>query len=81
MSVYSDLTDEELEAEIADLRSRIRGAPGSPAVKSVAGEGRRVEYENMSSHGLRRLLTDALNEQERRNGTGLGGAAIGVRFV
>lgn len=79
MSVFSDLTDEELDAEIARLAGLIRGQPTNPTVKSVAGEGRKVEYGNHSSSSdLRRLHREANEEKARR--AGVTGTAIGVRF-
>lgn len=79
MSVFGDLTEEELEAEIATIRMRIRGQVSDAPVKSVAGEGRRVEYMNMSPSDLRRLLREALEALAVIQGN-TGGRAIGVRF-
>lgn len=79
MGLFEDLDDAALDATIADLTGRITGSPANPAVKSVAGEGRRVEYANASLSDLRRLLREAKEERERRRG-GIGGRAIGVRF-
>lgn len=79
MSVFADLTDEELEVEITALAQQIRAGPGTPAVRSVAGEGRKVEYQNLSSTDIRRLHREAREERDRRAGGG-GGSAIRVRF-
>lgn len=79
MSVFADLSDEDLATEIAALSAQIRGAPANPTIRSIAGEGRKVEYGNASSSDLRRLYREAREEQERRAG-GMGGSAIPVRF-
>jgi hypothetical protein len=79
MSVFADLDDEALAAEIVSLAQRIRGRRDDPDVKRVAGEGRMTEYDNASPRELRRLHREATEELERRQGGG-GGRAIGVRF-
>lgn len=79
MGLFEDHSDEALAAAIEDLTARITGQPANPAVKSVAGEGRRVEYATASLGDLRRLLREAKEERDSRAG-GIGGSAIGVRF-
>lgn len=83
MSLYDDLDEAQLEIEIAALKAKIRAAASAPSVRSIAGEGRRVEFfagggEGGSIADLRRMLADA----ERALGLlrGYGGSAIGVRF-
>ena len=77
MSIYADLTVEQLNEEITKLRVALRSTDSS--VRVVAGEGRRLEYGNKSPTDLRALYRAALEEQEARTGRG-GGSAIGVRF-
>lgn len=84
MSLYSSYADEDLEAEIEDLKARIIAAGKAPGagVKSVAGEGRRMEFFDAGGgtnvSGLQKLLTAAELEWDRRNGDV--GRAIGVVF-
>lgn len=84
MSVYADLTEEQLEAEIATLRQRIRDAGKSPTagIKSIAGEGRRMEFfgsgGGTSTMDLRRLLREATDALAMLRGDS--GSAIGVRY-
>lgn len=77
MSLYADLTDEQLDAEIASLRTKMRDP--EPGVRSVAGEGRRMEFFGGNSSNLQSLLRQALEEKARREGRPAGGA-IGVWF-
>jgi hypothetical protein len=81
MSVFSDLDDATLDSEIARLSARIRGGgDDEQAIKSITGEGRKVEYgDAVSPTQLRRLYREAKEEKERREGR-CGGTAIGVRF-
>lgn len=85
MSLYSDLTDEQLETEISSLKAKIRNASsGTQAgVKSIAGEGRRMEFfgggGGADLRGLKDLLASAELEWTRR-GYGTAGRAIGVSF-
>jgi hypothetical protein len=79
MGLFEDMDDVALAAAITDLTGRITGQPANPAVKSVAGEGRRIEYATASIADLRRLLREAKEERDSRAG-GIGGRAIGVRF-
>lgn len=84
MSLYSSYSDEDLAAEIEDLKARIIAAGKSDAagVRSVAGEGRRLEFfaggaSGTNVDGLQKLLTAAELEWNRRNSPG---NAIGVVF-
>lgn len=79
MSVFADLDDEQLKAEIVALAQRIRGRSEDPDVKRIAGEGRMTEYDTASPRELRRLHREATEELERRQGRG-GGRAIRVGF-
>lgn len=79
MSVFDDLNDEQLEAEVVTLAKMIRGRPADPDVRRVAGEGRMTEYATATPQELRRLHREATEELERRRG-GAGGRAIRVRF-
>lgn len=84
MSLYSSYSDDDLLAEIEDLKAKMIAAGKAPGagVKSVAGEGRRMEFfsagggANMDA--LQKLLTAAELEWAKRNGEY--GAAIGVVF-
>jgi hypothetical protein len=77
MSIYADMTEEQLEAEIAALRTKIRTGQ-DPAVRSVTGEGRRIEWAGGTVTNLRRLLREAELALATLQGTR--GNAIGVRF-
>lgn len=86
MSLYSSYADEDLDAEIEDLKARIIAAGKSTdaGVRVVAGEGRRIEFNRGGSaagsvEALTKLLAAAEAEWNLRNGAG-GGQAIGVRF-
>jgi hypothetical protein len=82
MAMYSDLTDEELAAKITELRGKVETVAGGGAVAVIAGEGRRKEFTRGNIGDLRALLTEAVQEAERRaNGGRLRGRAIGVRFI
>ena len=79
--MYSDLTDEELDAEIVELRGKVKEVMSGGAVQVIAGEGRRIEYTRSNIDGLESLLRSALNEREKRsNGGRLRGRAIRPRF-
>lgn len=82
MAMYSDLTDEELDAKIIELRDKVETVVGGGAVAVIAGEGRRKEYTRGNIDGLRGLLNAAIIERDKRaNGGRLPGRAIGVRFI
>ncbi|MES2903257.1 MAG: hypothetical protein V4696_03645 [Pseudomonadota bacterium] len=78
MSIYADMTVEQLEAEIQSLREKIRGGT-EPSIRSVAGEGRRVEFAGGNASNLRQLLREAEAALAVLTG-GSGGQAIGVWF-
>lgn len=86
MSVYDGMTEEQLGAEIEALRAQIVAVTkgGTAGVKSVAGEGRRMEFfepgGGTSVKGLRLLLAEAEALWTRKFGGGSGGTAIGVLF-
>lgn len=78
--MYSDLDDEELDAEIVELRTKVKEVMAGGAVQVIAGEGRRIEYTRSNLDGLESLLRAALNEREKRaNGGRLPGRALRVR--
>lgn len=79
MSIYADLTEIQLTAEIAALKLKIRSAQ-DPAIRSVAGEGRRIEFSGGAPANLRRLLREAEAALAALTGVAGGGNAIGVRF-
>lgn len=78
---YSDLTDAELDAEIAAFRQARRDAltPGGVGtVKRVTDEGRSIEYTGVQLGALDRELRELIAERNRR--AGKGGNAILVEF-
>lgn len=79
-SIYSDLTDEELAEQITMLKQALITDPTATSIRSVAGEGRRIEYASKATTvaGISRLLRAAQAEQNRR--AGIAGTAIGVVF-
>lgn len=80
--MYADLTDEELNAKVSELRDAIEKVSLGGAVAVIAGEGRRVEYTRANSEGLNSLYRLAIIEVEKRaNGGRVGGRALGVRFT
>jgi hypothetical protein len=79
MGMYSDLTAEELDEEIAILRQARRDILGPEKISKIAGEGRSIEYSRGDMKTLERSLRDALAERARRSGGGSGGA-IPVEF-
>ena len=84
MSLYSDLAEDQLVTEIATIKARIRavGTGDTAGVKSIAGEGRRVEFFGSGGgadlNGLRGLLREA--EAALALLRGESGSAIGVGF-
>lgn len=78
--MYSDLTDEELEAKITELRDGIEKVAMGGAVAVIAGEGRRKEFTRSNSTELRKLLNAALDERDNRKNGGRRGRALGVRY-
>lgn len=85
MSLYSEYSDDDLEAEITDLKGRIIAAAKSDkaGVRVIAGEGRRLEFNaggaaGAGMGGLKDLLAAAELEWNVRNGTP--SRAIGVVF-
>lgn len=78
--MYSDLSDEELDVEIVELRGKVKQVMSGEAVQVIAGEGRRVEYTRSNLDGLNDLLRLALLEREKRtNGGRIRGRAIRPR--
>lgn len=77
--LYGDLTDEQLDAKIADLRAKLETVYEGGAAIVVAGEGRRVEYTRSNASGLEGMLKDAVREKQRRAGVQVSGA-LGVVF-
>jgi hypothetical protein len=86
MSLYGSYSDDDLAAEITDLKARIiaAGKADDAGVSVVAGERRRIEWTRTQGRGvqqlanLRELLREAEAEMTRR--TSCGGGAIGVVF-
>lgn len=79
--MYADLTDEELDAKIIELRGKLETVAGG-GVSVIAGEGRRKEFARGNSTDLKRLYQDAVNEREKRqNGGTLRGRALGVGYI
>jgi hypothetical protein len=81
MGLYSSYSDPDLEAEIAELKAKIIAAAkdDNASVRSVAGEGRRIEFApTTKASGLKDLLRQAEIELAIRNGNQ--GNAIGVNF-
>lgn len=84
MAIYSDLTNEQLTAEIAAFRTARRniilgGDGGVGAVKRVSDGDRTIEYTSANLAALDTELKTLLAEQNRRNGRGFGNA-IEVEF-
>lgn len=83
MSLYRSYSETDLAAEIEDLKARIIAAGKSTqgGVKSIAGEGRRMEFfgkgGGVDVGSLESLLAKAEAEWNRRFGNN---QAIGVRF-
>lgn len=78
MSIYADMDEAQLTAEIASLRLKIRTGT-DPVIRSVAGEGRRVEFASGTASNLRRLLREAELALAALTGNSSGNA-IGVVF-
>lgn len=80
-AIYADMTEEQLIEEIQSLREKIRSSPDTPSVRSVTGEGRRLEFGSATSNidNLRRLLREATDTLTALQNGG-GGSAIGVVF-
>lgn len=84
MSLYSEFSDDDLQGEIVDLKTRIiaAGKAANAGVRVIAGEGRRVEFNRGGAVGdvgaLENLLKAAEAEWNRRQG--IVGGAIGVIF-
>lgn len=78
---YSDLTVEQLIAEIAEYRTAIKEAIKG-GVGVVAAEGRRIEYTRYDTRGARLELRELEAELARRPGYEDRTAwAIGVEIV
>ena len=86
MGLYSDLTDDQLAAEIASYRDARKAivlgtGDGVGAVKRVTDGDRTVEYTQANLPALERELNALLAEQARRaSPTGIAGRAIQVEF-
>jgi hypothetical protein len=85
MGLYSDLTDEQLDVEIAAFRDARRsvlmpGAGGVGVVKRIRDADRQLEYTSANLADLNRELQALLNEKNRRINGGGGGQAIAVEF-
>lgn len=80
MRPYINMSDEELEAEIASTVAARRTAIGG-SVAVIAGEGRRIEYTRSNLGGLDKVLRD-LGFEARKRGLAIGGTggAIAVEI-
>ena len=78
--MFTDMTDEELTAEIIALRAAVLGVAKGEGVKVVQAEGRRAEYTQANVGEARKLLRSAQAEQRRRAGE-CEGRAIPVEIV
>ncbi len=83
-TIYSDLTNDELTAEIAAFRAARRavllpGTGGVGVVKRVTDGDRTLEYTQANLGALDSELRALLAEQARRAGR-IGGNAIEVEF-
>ncbi len=76
MRPYVDNTDDEVVAEITELRSARKKVGMGGIVSKIAGEGRLVEYTRSSIPFLDTELRELYAEARRRNLTigGTGGA-------
>jgi hypothetical protein len=85
MGLYSDLTDEELTAEIAAYRLARRdviigGGGGVGTVRKVSDGDRTLEYTRANLRDLDIELKALLNETEPPGRSSGGGRAIRVEF-
>jgi len=78
MGIYTDLSNAELDEEIATLRTARRQVM-TEGVSKIAGEGRSIEYSRADSTRVERSLRDAIAERSRRAGR-CNGHAIPVEF-
>jgi hypothetical protein len=85
MGLYSDLTDDELDAEIAVFRQARRdvivpGNGGVGRVSRITDGDRTLEYTAANLDALERELQALISEKARRNSQWGSGRAIGVEF-
>jgi len=80
MRIYASLTDEALEAEVAEYIAAIKTAV-SGGIAVVAGEGRRIEYARGNIGEARLALRELFAEAQYRSlAFGDGGGAIPVEI-
>lgn len=84
MGLYSDLTDVELDAEIAAFKQARRdvmfpGGGGVGSVTRVTDGDRTIEYTAANLRALELELQALLREKDRRSNPGCG-RALGVEF-
>lgn len=72
--VYGDMTPEELNAEIDELRGKIKEVIMGGVVTRASGKGRLIEYSRANQGGLEGLLKLATRERARRAGEQIDGA-------
>jgi hypothetical protein len=83
MGLYSDLTDEQLDAEILAFRNARRAViisgDGVGTVRRITDADRTIEYTRANLRDLDVELQALLREKDRRANGGCG-RAIGVEF-
>ena len=80
MGLYDDLTDEDLDAKIVELRGKVEQVISGGVARVVAGNGRRIEYSSANREGLEGLFKAAVREKQARAGVQVSGA-INVTFL
>ncbi len=81
MRPYVNSTDDEIVAEITELRSSRKAVHMGGIVSKIAGEGRMVEYTRSSLPGIDNELRELYAEARRRNlAIGGTGGAIAVEI-
>lgn len=82
MNLYSEMTDDELNAEIATYKTALRTLDLEGVVSSAAGEGRRIEYTRSNRKDLVNALREMIAEASSRGLASGGDAhnAIAVEF-
>lgn len=77
---YSDLSDEALDAKIAELGQKVENLATGGGVEVVAGEGRRMEFTRSSRGDLLALYRSAVEERRKRRGDAPLQTGIRVNF-
>lgn len=76
MSMYDDLTDDEVNAKIIVFRDAYEAVIGGQ-VAVIAGNGRRMEYTRADSKALLAIIRELRSLRDERAG-GLGTGALGI---